>query len=377
MCILEATTKHFMKNIFAVGLIIVLAMACTEKPEKKPMYTLFVGTYTNGDSEGIYTYTFDANTGELSSQKLAAKLTNPSYLAISDDKKNLYAVQETADFDSLGGGVTAFGLNKDVLELQNSKGTQGANPCHVSLSGDGRLAAANYSGGNIALFKLNGDGSLGDDPQVIDHKVLDSVKTSHAHMAQFTSDGFFVTDLGLDAVKRYNLKEGMFVPAEQSSLPFEDGAGPRHFTFGKNGQLLYVINELNSTISVFEKDAEGKYQEIQIVETLDGAYQGKNACADLHLSPDGKFLYGSNRGENTIVIFSVDADSGQLELVGREPVHGDWPRNFSLDPTGGFLLVANQKSSNISIFKRDAENGILTFLNDVKHPNPVCLVFLD
>lgn len=364
------------KNILA-GIAAVLAIACTEKPEEKPMYTLFVGTYTDGDSEGIYTYTFDANTGELSNQKLAAKLTNPSYLAISEDKKNLYAVQETADFDSLGGGVTAFKLDRDVLELQNSMGTQGAHPCHVSLSGGGHLAVANYTGGNVSIFSLKEDGSLADNPQLIDHKPLDSVKTSHAHMAQFNTDGLMVTDLGLDAVKRYNQKDGEFVPAEQRSIPFEDGAGPRHFTLGKNGKLLYVINELNSTISVFEKDAKGNYQEVQVVPTLAADFGGESFCADLHLSPDGKFLYGSNRGENTIVIFAVDGDSGQLELVGRESVHGDWPRNFSMDPTGEFLLVANKKTSNISIFKRDVENGTLTFLNETEHPNPVCLVFLD
>lgn len=196
-----------MKKIVFAGIVALLAIACAEKPEKKPMYTLFVGTYTDGDSEGIYTYTFDANTGELSNQKLAAKLTNPSYLTISDNKKNLYAVQETADFDSLGGGVTAFSLNKDVLELQNSMGTQGAHPCHVSLSGDGHLVVANYTGGNVSIFSLNDDGSLTENPQVIDHKPLDSVKTSHAHMAQFNADGLMVTDLGLDAVKRYNKKE--------------------------------------------------------------------------------------------------------------------------------------------------------------------------
>ena len=357
--------------------MILFASACKEKPEEKLMYTLFVGTYTDGDSEGIYTYTFDANTGKLSNQKLAAKLTNPSYLTLSKNHTNLYAVQETADFDSLGGGVTAFALNDGVLEIQNSLGTQGANPCHVSLSGDGHLAVANYTGGNVSVFSLNDDGSLAEDPQLIDHKPLDSVKTSHAHMTQFTADGLFVTDLGLDAIKRYRQEDGAFVPAVQSSLPFKDGAGPRHFTFGKKGQLLYVINELNSTISVFEKNPEGNYQEIQVVETLDPAYKGKNACADLHLSPDGKFLYGSNRGENTIVIFSVDTTSGKLELVGRESVHGDWPRNFSLDPTGEFLLVANQKSSNISVFKRDADKGTLTFLNEAEHPNPVCLVFQD
>ena len=366
-----------MKKSILVASIAILAIACAEKPKERPMYTLFVGTYTDGDSEGIYTYTFDANTGKLSNRKLAAKLTNPSYLALSQDKKNLYAVQETADFDSLGGGLTAFTLKDGVLEFQNSRGTQGEHPCHVSLSGDGHLAVANYTGGNVALFKLNADGSLEDNPQIIDHKELDTTKTAHAHMAQFTTDGLMVTDLGLDAVKRYEAKNGEFVPSSQPSLSFAEGAGPRHFTFGKKGQLLYVINELNSTISVFEKNSEGNYQEIQVVETLDPAYKGKNACADLHLSPDGKFLYGSNRGENTIVIFSVDTTSGKLELVGRESAHGDWPRNFSLDPTGEFLLVANQKSSNISVFKRDADKGTLTFLNETEHPNPVCLVFQD
>ncbi|GLU43096.1 lactonase family protein [Allomuricauda sp. NBRC 101325] len=364
-----------MKKLILTGFTAILAFACSEKPENKPMYTLFVGTYTDGDSEGIYTYTFDANTGELSNQKLMAKITNPSYLALSNDKKNLYAVQETADFDSLGGGVTAFALKDGLLELQNSMGTQGAHPCHVSLSEDGKLAVANYSGGNVSVFSLNADGSIGEDPQIIDHKILDSVKTSHAHMAQFDAYGLMVTDLGLDAIKRYEQKDETFVPAEQASLPFVDGAGPRHFTYGKNGKMLYVINELNSTISVFENVENGNYQKVQVVPTLDANFEGESFCADIHLSPDGKFLYGSNRGENTIVIFSVNDTSGKLELVGRESVHGDWPRNFSMDPTGKFLLVANQKSNNISVFKRDVDKGTLTFLNEIKHSIPVCLLF--
>ena len=354
-----------------------MLLACTDKPEEKPMYTLFVGTYTDGDSEGIYTYSFDSETGVLSNEKLVAKLTNPSYLALSEDKKHVYAVQETDNFDSLGGGVTAFTWNDGMLEQQNSMGTQGAHPCHVSLSGDGQLAVANYTGGNVAVFNLNDDGSLGNDPQIIDHKSLDTVKTAHAHMAQFTADGLFVTDLGLDAVKRYQKKERQFVPGKQPSLSFVDGAGPRHFTFGKNGQFLYVINELNSTLSVFEKDAQGDYQEIQTTSTLATDFEGESFCADIHLSPDGKFLYGSNRGENTIVVFAVDENSGKLSVVGRESVRGDWPRNFTLDPTGDYLLVANQRSENIVVFKRDAEKGTLTFLNETKHPIPVCLLFED
>ena len=366
-----------MNKLLLLGLLVVLGMGCEEKPQEKPMYTLFIGTYTNGDSEGIYSYQFDADSGTLSNKSLEAKLPNPSFLAISKDKQHLYAVQETADFDSLGGGVSAFKLKEGVLELQNSKGTGGANPCHVSLSGDGFLSVANYSGGNVALFHLNDDGSLGDNPQIIDHKVLDTTKTAHAHMTKFTKDGLFATDLGLDALKRYVKQSNQWVPAHQASIDFPKGAGPRHFVFSENEAFLYVINELNSTLTVLQRDDEGSYNPIQTENTLPSNYEGKNACADIHLSPDGQFLYGTNRGENTIVIFTVDPSSGTLNLVGRESVQGNWPRNFSLDPTGNFLLVANQLSNNIVVFKRDKETGSLTYLNEIKMPSPVCLTFLD
>ncbi len=365
-----------MKKTLLLGLLLVLGIGCSHEPEKKPMYTLFVGTYTNGESEGIYSLQFNSETGKLDSLKLEAKIPNPSFLKISKDKQHLYAVQETEDFDSLGGGISAFKVNKGALELLNSMGTGGPGPCHISLSGDGHLAVSNYSGGSVALYELKEDGSFGDAPQIIDHKVLDTTRTPHAHMAQFTKDGLFVADLGLDAIKRYQSKDGNYVPSDQASLSFTDGAGPRHFTFGENGKL-YVINELNATISVFEKDSNGAYQEIQVVETLDPTYEGKNACADIHLSPDGRFLYGSNRGENTIVIFSVDDTSGKLNLVGRQSVHGNWPRNFSLDPTGNFLLVANKISSNVVVFKRDKAAGTLTYLTEIEVPNPICLEFLD
>lgn len=366
-----------MKNLIFLLLVAIFFMACSDDSQKMKMHTIFIGTYTQGDSEGIYSLQFNAETGELDSLKLEAKIPNPSFLTISKDKQHLYAVQETADFDSLGGGVSAFKINKEGLELQNSMGTGGPGPCHVALSGDGRLAVSNYSGGSVALYRLNEDGSFGSAPQIIDHKVLDTTKTPHAHMAQFTKEGLFVADLGLDAIKRYQLTDGMFVPGEQETLSFVDGAGPRHFTFGQDGKLLYVINELNATISVFEKNTDGTYQEIQVVETLAPDFKGRNACADIHLSADGKFLYGSNRGENTIVIFDVDATSGKLSLVGRQSVHGDWPRNFSLDPSENFLLVANKSSSNVVVFKRDVEAGTLTYLSEVEVPNPICLEFLD
>lgn len=366
-----------MKNkiVLALSATLLLVVACKENSEPMPPEPLFVGTYTDGASEGIYHYIFDPNTGTLSDKQLMAKLPNPSFLAFSTNKEHLYAVQETADFDSLGGGITAFAYKDRVLEQLNSLGTQGAHPCHVALSHTGELAVSNYTGGNLAIFQLNSDGSLVAHPQVIDHKVLDTTKAAHVHKAHFNEDGLFVTDLGLDAVKRYDKNGDHWGISQQTALEMVSGAGPRHFTFSSNNQFLYVINELNATISVLERDTEGNYKAIQTKSTVASDWEGVKSCADIHLSPDGRFLYGSNRGENTLVIFSVDQDTGTLTLLGRESVRGDWPRNFTLDPTGNYILVANQKSDNITIFARDVEQGTLTFLNELATPAPVCLLF--
>lgn len=363
-----------MKNCL-LPMPVLLLLACNCGPGEKGTHTLYVGTYTTGASEGIYALEFDTASGSLSDQRLVAKLPNPSYLAFSGDGQKLYAIQETDDFDAHGGGVTAFGLKEGKWSPLGSQGTAGAHPCHLSLSGEGHLAVANYSGGNVAIFGLEPDGSLSGPPQVLDHKVLDSTKTSHAHMARFTPDGLFVADLGLDAIKRYGLVQGQFRPGPQPSLPLAAGAGPRHFEFGGGGAFLYVINELNSTLAVFARDGQGRYAQIQVESTLDPDYGGKNACADLHLSPDGRFLYASNRGENTIAIFSVDPRSGRITALGREPVRGDWPRNFVLDPSGGYLLVANQRSGNITVFKRDRAQGGLEHVGGLALPDPSCLVF--
>lgn len=364
-----------MKYTFQLALIcLVLFHSCAKKNKPMDGQTLFVGTYTNGASEGIYSLQFDPKTGKLDSLKLKAILPNPSFLAISDDKRYLYAVQETADFDSVGGGVTAFELNKGVLKALSTKGTGGAHPCHVSLSGDGQLAVSNYTGGNLAVFDLVEGGSLGER-QLINHKILDTTKTAHVHKAHFNEDGLFAADLGLDAIKHYSKQDDNWTIAQQASLDLPEGAGPRHFVFSADKSFLYVINELNSTITVFSRDDKDSYTVIQTESTLAKDYQGDNSCADIHLSPDGRFLYGSNRGENTIAIFSVDESTGKISLVGRESVHGDWPRNFTIDPSGNYLLVANQKSDNISIFTRHAEEGTLRFVNDFKVSSPVCLVF--
>ncbi len=337
---------------------------------------LYVGTYTDGDSEGIYRYAFNTETGELTAKKLMAALPNPSFVKISPDGNYLYAVQETDNYDSLGGGVSAFKIHNDTLQLLNSQATGGAHPCHVAVSDTGNaVAVSNYSGGNLALFTTDA-GKLNDNRQLIDHKVLDTTRAPHVHMAKFMGNSVFTTDLGLDALKRYTHTDAGYTPAKQASLDLPKGAGPRHFTFGQEGKFLYIISEYSSTISVFQKDTDGAYKALGSHSTLDPDFKGDSFCADIHLSEDGKFLYGSNRGENTIVVFGVDQKTGDLSLVGRSSVEGDWPRNFTLDPTGNFVLVANQRSNNIVVFKRNTENGTLSLLHDIKMSSPVCLEFL-
>jgi len=274
--------------------------------------------------------------------------------------------------------VVAFEILGDSLRRINNEKTLGAHPCHIGIAADGKfLAVSNYTGGSVAIFKLGKNGELIPNPQFIDHKVLDSASTSHAHSAKFTENELFVADLGLDAVLRYTLKNENWVPYQQPPLEMAPKAGPRHFTFGQEGKFLYVINELNSTITVLERKADYSFNELETLSTLAPDFQGESFCADIHLSKDGKFLYGSNRGENTIVIFEVDQTTGKLGLVGRESVNGDWPRNFGIDPSGNFLLVANQRSNNISVYKRNAGDGTLSFLHEVQMPSPVCLEFLD
>lgn len=358
----------------AVAFLVVVIQSC-KMDKLNNEATLFVGTYTNNGSEGIYSYSFDQETGLLNNQNLAASLRNPSFINLSPDRNMLYAVSEVDDYKENSGSISTFRVSGSVLEKLDTKPTYGANPCYVGISNNGKyVTVANYTGGNVAIFDRKNNGELGSVSQVIDHKVLDTGKTAHAHMSKFINGELFVSDLGLDRIKKYSLINGAFVPSQQAELVVAEGSGPRHFTNSKDGKFLYAINELNSTISVFEKDGE-KYNSIETYDTLASNFDGESFCADLHLSPDGKFLYGSNRGENTIVIFKVNASNGKLQLIGRESVKGDWPRNFTMDQSGGFLLVANERSNNIVIFKRDIQKGTLSFINEVALPSPVCLEF--
>ena len=358
-----------------VSTFLIFTIQSCQMEDLKNESTLFVGTYTNNGSEGIYRFTFNVDSGKLLDEKLAAAITNPSFITLSPDKKTLYAVGEVDDYEGDSGNITTFRVADSVLTKVDTKSTHGANPCCIGIDKSGDyVAVANYTGGNVAIFEAQDNGDLADSPQVIDHKVLDTSRTSHAHMASFLEDELFVSDLGLDRILKYTRNNGEFIPSQQPDLMVAEGSGPRHFVTSQNGKSLYVINELNSTLTFFQKDGD-KYYGMATYDTLASDFKGESFCADIHLSPDGKFLYGSNRGENTIVIFKVDETSGKLELIGRESVKGDWPRNFSIDPSGKFLLVANQRSNNIVVFNRDIEKGTLSFTSEVDLPSPVCLKF--
>ncbi|WP_370477772.1 lactonase family protein [Tamlana flava] len=330
---------------------------------------LYVGTYTNEDSEGIYHLQFNTKTGALSNLKLAATISNPSFIAYSPDKKFVYAVDEGEN-----GTVSSFKIMENgTLEFINREKTFGGAPCHISVNPEGnKLVASNYKGGNISLYDINADGSLNEASQVFDHNTTD--EKSHAHSSQFFGDDLFVSDLGRNALYQYKLKESKYALESPAIIETTGNPGPRHFTITANGTYIYIINEYGCSITSIEKTNSG-FKIIDEDSTLDENYKGHNSCADIHLSKDERFLYGSNRGENSIAVFKRNTKNGTLEKIQNISVHGNWPRNFTLDPTGKFLLVANRKSNNISVFSINSSTGRLSFLHDFKAPTPVCLLF--
>ncbi|MFG6687235.1 lactonase family protein [Mariniflexile sp. HNIBRBA6329] len=331
--------------------------------------TLYVGTYTDGSSEGIYKFDFNLKTGELSNLQLAIATENPSFIAYSPNKKYLYAVSESS-----GGTVSSFKIQENgLLKFLNKVSSNGEGPCHVSLNKQGNKAVvSNYRGGSAAVYNISRDGKLNEASQVFKYNTAD--KVSHAHSAQFFRDELYIADLGLNAVFQYKLKNNNYELATPSIFKTTENPGPRHFALTKNGQFIYIINELSSSITSVKKTDSG-FEQIDFDSTLEDTYEGKNACADIHLSKNELYLYGSNRGENSIAVFKRSKVDGTIEKIQTMSVHGDWPRNFTIDPSGKFLLVANQKSQNISVFSINAASGMLTFLHEVKAPRPVCLLF--
>ena len=340
----------------------------------------FVGTYTDGDSQGIYQCSINQN-GELSEITLLVKAENPSFLAKSEDGQYLLAVNEVSNSDDVG-YVSSYIIKGDSLIFINKKSSGGAHPCHIAANKDNYVVVANYSSGNVGLLQLEADGQLSDLLDIQQHKGNGShsrQEAAHAHSAWFTEEGGLISvDLGTNQLWFSSIDPELrtFLPDEPATFDMEDGAGPRHLVFHPDQPWIYVVNELTSSVSLLKEDSEtGNYSIFQTISTLPGEYTDANTCADIRISSDGKFLYASNRGHNSIALFEVDSNNGKLQTIGHELTRGETPRNFSLSPDGTFLLVANQTSNSIVSFKRDITSGLLTYVSEIEAPAPVCILF--
>jgi 6-phosphogluconolactonase len=367
---------------------LVTVSAAKDFPKSK--YLLFVGTYTEKESKGIYAYRFDAASSELTPLGLAAETTNPSFLAIDPSRRFLYAVNEVPKYKGgNSGAVSAFAIDRQTgkLSLLNEVASRGADPCYIAFDKAGKYAlVANYTGGSVAVFPIRDDGHIGESSAFVQH-VGSSVNHErqegpHAHWIETTPDNRFAlaVDLGLDEllVYRFDAKAGSLTANDPPHAKLDPGAGPRHLAFHPNGKFAYVVNELQSSITAFSYDpSRGALHALKTVSTLPKGFSGSNDTAEIRVHPSGKFLFASNRGHDSIAVFSIDSHTGTLTLVDHFPTQGKTPRNFEIDPTGSLLFVANQDTSNIVVFRIDPNSGRLTPTGQTLHvPSPVCLKFM-
>jgi 6-phosphogluconolactonase len=348
---------------------------------------LYVGTYTYGKSEGIYVYRMDLSSGALKFASVAKGVVNPSFLAFDPTKRYLYSVSEVSrSAGKPGGAVSAFRRDPQTGELTflNQQPSGGEGPCHLVVDRKGKsVFVAHYAGGSVSVLPIGEDGRLREPTDVVRHEGSgvnpQRQEAPHPHSVNLDAANrfLFVPDLGLDKIMIYrvDLTEGKLKANDEAWTRVGAGAGPRHFDFHPNGKYAYVINELDSTFTAFAYDNErGRLREIETVPTLPENFTGTNTCADVHVAPSGKFLYGSNRGHDSIVVFAINEDTGRLTYVAHEPTQGKTPRNFAIDPTGDFLLAANQNSDTVVAFRIDQTTGKLSPTGNIAHvPMPVCL----
>jgi 6-phosphogluconolactonase len=365
-----------------IGLVIAanLQAADAAKPEK---LWVFVGTYTGTTSKGIYRFEMDTATGKLSNRELAVEVANPSFLVLHPTNKFLYCVNEGGT-----GGLTGFTLDAKTGKLAkiNEQPAGGEAPCHIAVDPKGKtVLIANYTGGNINAYPIDAEGKLGSTSAFIQHTGKGGAKGDippHAHSVSVSKDGrfVFVSDAGIDKVLVYKLDSntGKLTPNDPPFFQAAKGAGPRHFAFHPSDPLAFVINETDSTLTSMKLDPDkGSLTKIQTVSTLPGGFPGeRNSTAEVVVHPSGKFVYGSNRGHDSIVGFKIGTD-GKLTLIGwaREGVKE--PRNFNIDPTGQYMVVGSQRADTIVVFKIDQESGELKSTGQtVEVGTPVCIEFL-
>lgn len=365
---------------FGAILILVLTMIQVSAFSQNPVY---IGTYTkeeghvDGKASGIYLLNQDISTGKLNNIQTVAEITNPSFVKLSKDGKNLYAVSELGDQDAESGFIYSFKRNDDnSLEEIGKISTESFAPCHITIDNTGNYVfVSNYVGGVMMMYSRNDNGILEKQQKI----VLENPENSHPHSVNITADNktAYLADLGNDKIWifHFDAEYGILNPHRQEYVQLEEGAGPRHFTFSEDERFAWSINELNSTISLFKIEENGGLNLKENYANLPQDFSGNNSTADIHLHPSGEFLYTSNRGHNSIAAFSVNQNSGQLQLIDHFSTRGETPRNFSISPDGNFLYAANQDSGNISAFQIDTETGKLSLIQDLRVKSPVCVEF--
>lgn len=365
-----------------------LFAALPAKADQPESVWVYVGTYTSGESRGIYVCRLDLATGRLSGPELAAEVASPSFLAIHPSGRYLYAVGETGGGNA-SGGVHSFAIESHGAQLRylNTQPSGGAGPCHLVVDAMGRnVLVANYGGGSVAVLPIEQDGRLAEPSCIVQHEGSSvnpqRQEAPHAHSINLDpSNRFaFAADLGLDQVLvyRFDAEAGMLTPNEPPYAKVAPGSGPRHFAFHPSGNWAYVINELANTVTAFGYDAQhGVLKEVQTISTLPAEFKGPSYTAEVVVHPSGKFLYGSNRGHDSLAIYTIDGHSGKLKFVGHEPTGGKTPRNFAAEPTGKYILAANQSTDSVFVFEVDMHSGELKRVGEgLKVPTPVCLRFL-
>ncbi len=365
-------------------ILLLLFMSCSLYAAAQKEIYLLIGTYTGGKGEGIYVYKFNSSTGDNSFVSVA-KTANPSYLAVSPNKKTVYAVNEVADSTrfTVGGYIAAFAFNKNngTLTELNKQPSGGKHPCYVTVDKTGRwIFAGNYSSGTVGVLHAKPNGDLDTLQQIVQHSGngpnTQRQQGPHVHATVLSADNkyLYVPDLGIDKIMIYSfdkIKGRLKFKSAAASLP---GNGPRHFEFAPNNKFAYLMEEMTGTVVCY-KASNGNLKMQQRISALPKNFKGAVGSADIHISPDGKFLYCSNRGDaNSISIFTINPADGKLTLSGHQSTLGKTPRNFNFDPSGNFLLVANQNTDDIIIFKVNKKSGRLTDTGKkILVGNPVCL----
>jgi len=375
----------------AIFLLCALASAFSA-PADTGKYLFYVGTYTEegSKSKGIYAYRYDASSGQITSLGLAAETTNPSFVAVHPNGNFLYAVNEVQNYKGPNsGGVSAFAIDHATgkLKFLNEVPSRGADPCYIIVDKTGKFVlVANYTGGSVAVFPVQADGSLGEASAFVQHtgKGVNPQRQEgpHAHSIDLSPDQKFayVDDLGLDEVLtyRFDSAKGTLTANDPAYVKLDPGAGPRHFVLSPDNKFAYVISEIGHTVTALSNDGgSGKLQTLQTVTTLPKDFTGRNDDAEVHVHPSGKFLYASNRGDDSIAIYAIDQSKGTLTQLAITHTGGKEPRSFEIDPTGKLLFAENQNSGNIVIFRIDEKTGKVTATGQVLEvASPVCLKFV-